>query len=99
MPIAAAGQTSPIEIVKGLEGIPDVAASLANPRIRDVWTREEWKLLNRTSKMLAGHGVKHRLVCMLEHCPDKNIRIHADATAPMGAVLRCGCTDRIFARR
>lgn len=99
MPIADARQTSPIEIVRGLEGIPDLASSIRNPRVREVWVREEWKLLNRASKMLEGHGVKHRMLCTIEQCPDKPIKIATDASAPMGAVLRCGCTDRVFARR
>lgn len=98
MPIAERHQTSPIELVKGLEGIPDVAASINNPRVREVWTREDWKHFNRAAKVLEFHGVKMRLLCTLEQCPEKNIKIKTDATAPMGAVLRCGCTDRVFAR-
>lgn len=99
MAIADARQTSAIEVVKGLEGIPDLAASITNARVREVWVRDEWKLLNRTSKALEAHGVKIRMVCTIEQCPDKPIKIATDASAPSGAVLRCGCTDRVFARR
>jgi hypothetical protein len=87
-----------LEVVKGLEGAPDLKAIAGNTRIRQVWTRERWKLLNRLSKVLEEEGVKMRLVCHLAQCPDKAIKIANDATAPMGAVLRCGCTDRVFAR-
>lgn len=98
MPIADAQQTSPIEVVRGLEGVPDLADKATNQRVREVWTRDEWRRFNRAAKIMEEHGVKMRLLCTLAQCPDKNIRIHPDASAPSGAVLRCGCTDRIFAR-
>lgn len=87
-----------IEVVTGLPNAPNVASQVGAQRVREVWTREEWALFNRASKLMGDHGVKQRLVCGLEQCPDKAIRIHPDASAPMGAVLRCGCTDRVFAR-
>jgi hypothetical protein len=64
-----------LEVVKGLEGAPDLKAIASNTRIRQVWTRERWKLLNRLSKVLEEEGVKMRLVCHLAQCPDKAIKI------------------------
>lgn len=88
-----------LEVVAGLPNAPNLADQAAtSQRIREVWTREEWALFNKASRLMEAHGVKQRLVCGLEQCPDKAIRISPDAAAPMGAVLRCGCTDRVFAR-
>lgn len=105
MAIADRGQTSTIEVVRGLEGVPDISqAALDNPRIREVWSKDERqeldKLARRAERWGRPHGVKvtYRLECELEHCPDKKIKLTPLASAPGGAVLRCGCTDRIFAR-
>lgn len=65
-------------------------------RIRVVWTTDEKKLLNRLAKIFNMHGDRLLMRCGNQTCPDNSIRLHVDATQPTGAVLRCGCTDRVF---
>jgi hypothetical protein len=74
------------------------SAMLVNTRQRVVWTLAEKKHLDRTSRDFAAHGDKFLLRCGNVTCPDDQIVMHVDASQPTGAVLRCGCTDRVFSR-
>jgi hypothetical protein len=55
-------------------------------------------LLDRFAKMVRGHGDTISLHCGNELCPDRAIKLEADASAERGAVLRCGCSERVFSR-
>lgn len=72
------------------------AAMLVNTRARVVWTTDEKKLLNRLAKVFNMHGDKLLLRCGNQTCPEPSIALARDDSAPTGAVLRCGCSDRLF---
>lgn len=65
-------------------------------RLRVVWTTDEKKLLSRLSKIFNMHGDKLLMRCGNVTCADAVIRLHVAPDQPTGAVLRCGCTDRVF---
>jgi hypothetical protein len=76
---------------------PSLALQLTTRR-RVVWTRAERRTLDACAKACNAHGDRLVLECAAQTCPDLRIHLAADFTAPGGAVLRCGCTDRVFAR-
>ena len=76
---------------------PDLALQLAT-RQRVVWTRAERKHLDVCAHDFNAHGDKLLLTCGRVTCPDPRMHLAADFGAPGGAVLRCGCTDRVFSR-
>lgn len=65
-------------------------------RNRQVWTRDEWKQMNRASGILNGHGVAVLMRCSRPDCPDSMLR--PERLADGSSVLRCGCTDRVLSR-
>lgn len=92
---------SGLVVATGLESIPDVVKDqqAANAgRTREVWTPEEWKLFKRCAELFHRKGDKFLIRCRAELCPDPIVRLAVDPGADRGAVLRCGCTDRVFAR-
>lgn len=65
-------------------------------RARQVWTADEWRLLDRAMTLLGGHMVAVRLACGSSGCSDRTLtRV---PTPDGGYVLRCACTDRVFQR-
>lgn len=89
-----------IEVVSGLESLADPKGqSKQGGRTREVWPKDDFRLFTRFSKMVRGHGDKALLRCGHDLCPDPVIKLEADASAERGAVLRCGCTDRVISRR
>jgi hypothetical protein len=76
---------------------PSLALHLsARPRV--VWTRAERRALDSCAAAFNAHGDRLVLECGKVTCPDARIHLAADFSAPGGAVLRCGCTDRVFSR-
>jgi hypothetical protein len=73
-------------------------AMLISTRVRTVWTTHERKLLDRLAKVFNMHGDKLQLRCGNPVCPDNRISLAQDHSSAGGAVLRCGCTDRVFTR-
>lgn len=71
---------------------------IISTREREVWTTTERKQINRVAKILITHGDALKLECGNPVCPDPRIRVAVDSTAASGAVLRCGCRDRVFSR-
>jgi hypothetical protein len=71
---------------------------LISTRTRVVWTLAERKRLDRCAKDFNVHGDKLQLRCGQMTCPDPTMHLAADFSAPGGAVLRCGCTDRVFSQ-
>ena len=64
-------------------------------RIRQVWTRAEWKLLDRVAALCAARGLALRLTCTHPACtntPLKKVR------RPEGLALQCAHADRVFQR-
>lgn len=88
-----------IVLAAGLESIPDAAGqSHQGGRTREVWTNADRRLFDRACRMVRGKGDRLLLHCGNELCADRTIKLEADAGAERGAVLRCGCTDRVFSR-
>jgi hypothetical protein len=84
-----------------MSGVPisaNESAMLINTRLRVVWTSDERRLLDRLAKIFNMHGDRLQFRCGNETCLDDRIILAVDASAPGGAVLRCGCTDRHFVR-
>ena len=78
--------------------VSDDAALLINRRDRHVLPNAVRMKLDRLAKELNPRGVKIKLVCVNPVCPHPAIVLVRDDTQPRGAVLRCGCTDLVFAR-
>jgi hypothetical protein len=76
---------------------PDLALQLSTRR-RVVWTRAERRSLDACATAIHARGDRLLLDCGSPLCPDPRIHLAADFGAPGGAVLRCGCTDRVFSR-
>jgi hypothetical protein len=76
----------------------DADTLLISTRQRVVWTIDERKRLDRCAKDFNAHGDKLQLKCGQLTCPDPRIHLAADFNEPGGAVLRCGCTDRVFSQ-
>ena len=68
-------------------------------RERQVWTRDEWKLLERCTKMLSGpggKGLRLQLACTHEACQGKPLE--PKRLADGSCRLRCEHADRIMDR-
>jgi len=74
----------------------DPESLVLNTRQRVVWTTDERRRLDRCAKDFNVHGDKLQFKCGNLTCPDTRIHLAADFSQPGGAVLRCGCTDRVF---
>lgn len=83
----------------GLSAIPTSKGEAeGKARTRDVYSVDDVKHFDRAVKVLTSHGDKIQIRCGAELCPDRVVQLVSDATAERGAVLRCGCTDRVFSR-
>lgn len=94
--VVFAGAVSEGAAVSGIEVSHIEAAALINTRVRVVWTMDEKKHLDRVARDFNAHGDKFLMRCGNPVCPDDRIIMHVDQSVPTGAVLRCGCTDRVF---
>ncbi len=64
-------------------------------RARQVWTRDDWKILNRAQKLLQESGVSMILKCDCPSCATAPIE---KIMTPDGFILRCGHADRVFTK-
>lgn len=71
-----------------------MSVGLISTRKRVTWTKDQWKLLNRTSKLLNDFGDRFVLRCGSPVCPDSTIALIADDSDARKRVLVCGCTVR-----
>ena len=63
-------------------------------RAREVWTRDEWKLLDRCGKLLASRGLRMLMLCdATPACLEKPL---VKVKEPDGFRLQCAHMDRIF---
>ena len=66
------------------------------PREREVWTKDEWKTLNRAIKLLALRGIRFQFACEDERCRREKLEL---LSQPDGSfLLRCAHKDRILSR-
>lgn len=63
-------------------------------RERQLWTRDEWRLLERATKMLKSHGLTLQLQCDRPSC---HVRPIEGSRLPDGGFrLRCDHADRVM---
>ena len=72
---------------------------LINTRIRVVWDHDDVRRMKRFAAFVLSRGDQMRLRCGTATCPAPDITVHKDDSDPVGRVLRCGCTDRVLARK
>lgn len=66
----------------------------AHSRKRELWTRDEWKTIDRATKLLEARGVSVFFGC--PHCPGAPMeRIRRNDG---GLTLQCDCTAREFTK-
>ncbi len=68
----------------------------AQSRVRQVWTKDEARLLERATKLCEGHGVRVYLGCTTPGCqasPIARVRL-----ADGGISLQCDHADRLLPR-
>jgi hypothetical protein len=63
-------------------------------RQREVWTWDEWKLIDRCAKLLKSRSINMTLSCGHESCDGKIEQI-AGTNNP---TLQCDCRTRVFER-
>lgn len=67
----------------------------AGERLREVWTREEWKTMQRGFEVLRKRGIEVYLRC---DAPDCRPYIMTHHSTPAGTVLRCRHKDRVLSK-
>lgn len=68
-------------------------------RQREVWTKDERKLLDRATELLRSRAIALQLRCLHPDCqgPDGKMQFSRDNAGD--AILRCGHKDRVFVSR
>lgn len=62
-------------------------------RVQQVWTRDEWRLLDRATKLMNAHGLNLQLQCQNQACQATKIE---RMRRPDGTkMLRCEHMDRV----
>lgn len=65
-------------------------------REREVWTRDDLRLIDRATKLLTSRGIQVMFACTDKRCADVKItRVHGLAG---DYILRCNHKDRVFQR-
>jgi len=65
-------------------------------RTREVWTRDDGRLIDRALALMQSRGDKVLQACAKPTCSDRKIE---RVSIPGGYALRCGCRDRVFLAR
>lgn len=65
-------------------------------REREVWTKDEWRLLERCTKMLKSHGVALQMQCENQSCQSQPMR--GERLDDGGFRLRCVHADRLMTK-
>ena len=66
-------------------------------RAREVWTREELRLVDRATKLLTSRGMAVMFACTDTKC--ENVKIERVQGLAGDYILRCAHKDRVFQRR
>lgn len=66
-------------------------------REREVWTKDEWRLMDRVFKLLESRGLEVFLGCTHPDCKGKS-PIERRRQPDGGYLLRCPHKDRVFQR-
>lgn len=79
---------------------PHAASGLLVPgelqREREVWTREDWTILERATKLLSSRGLELYLGCPQDTCREKPLERMRNLDG--GITLRCEHKDRVVVR-
>lgn len=89
--MGAPSSASPLGFAPHTSGllVPETVA-----RRREVWTRDDWKTVNRAAKILNDRAVSTLMRCRVPACPDPVLEASRQDGGELW--LRCGCTDRVF---
>ena len=63
-------------------------------RTRETWTHDQWRLIDRASKLLASRDIKLQLVCGRPECDG----VVSQVKGAHDPTLQCGCKTRVFLR-
>lgn len=81
------------------DGFRSVTSGLFLPaaqnRDRQIWTREEWKLLDRVATLCAARGLRLHLECAHEACQRTPLK---KVQTVEGLALQCAHLTRVFRR-
>jgi hypothetical protein len=66
----------------------------AHARTREVWTRDEMRLLDKVTALLKSRRVAFQFRCDSPQCDDRTMVRRRDPAGHI--VLECGCKDRHF---
>ena len=72
--------------------VPDEVA-----RPREVWTRDEWRVLERATTLLTARNILLYLRCALPACAEAPLERRRNPDG--GLTLRCAHLDRVIPRR
>lgn len=75
------------------------AIPIISTRVREVWTYEQKRKIDRMAEDLNSAHVALKLECREPFCPSPAFELVPHPTAPGGRILRCGCKDRHFEPR
>lgn len=80
----------------GFRTVGGILVPEALERVRQVWTKDEWRLLDRATTLLNKRGIALQFQCLTPGCDAEPIeRLRAPDG---GIVLRCAHADRTFLR-
>lgn len=65
-------------------------------RERQTWVWQEWRDIERATKLLASRQIKFLLGCDKKGCSDPKLERLRNLDGSI--TLRCGCRDRVFTR-
>lgn len=66
-------------------------------KTREVWTNDEYRLINRIGKLFKARGLRFSLHCDAPDCAKAPMTM--ERTPDGGSSLTCQCKERIFERR
>ena len=65
-------------------------------RERQAFTWQEWRDIERVTRLLTSRQVKFLMACDTKGCPDPKLERIRNLDGSI--TLRCGCRDRVFTR-
>lgn len=75
------------------EHVSGLLVPKAHVRIRQVFTKEEWRLLDKVSRLFKSRGVALLMECEQPACSKEIQQVQIPGA---GLMLRCQCTDRVL---
>lgn len=79
-------------------GMFEAPSGLVVPREREVWTRDEWRLMDRALKLLRSRNLAAVLKCNTDECQGSEIEVLVDDSTG-DFTWRCKHKDRVFHRQ